>query len=224
MTTTVTKTNKLRELQVKTIEAQMLRETTEYMSTTLKAEWDKRTKEANALFSKMSPPERRVAIAKDVLLQLKSKRYKATSGIYIDFKNPLIEYDNVADLSDAPLCALSEGVKCDVCARGAMFMSACGLFDKLTASDMNMDADYSSTLDGFDSEFQKYESRFFSRAQLALIEAAFEGNDVQDKLSAKEEEAARKWYKAHKGGAAVRLKAIMNNIIRNKGTFVLPKR
>jgi len=224
MASTVTATNKARELQVKAIEAKMLRETTESVHTTLKKEWDKRTKEANALFNKLSASERRVAIAKDVLVQLKAKRYKATSGTYVDFKNPLIEYDNVVDLKDAPLCALSEGVKCQVCARGSMFMSACGLFDKVTAKDMGMDEGFSSSLDGFNPDFQAYEDRFFPRKQLALIEAAFEGDDVQDLLTDDQQVAARKWYKAHKGGAEVRLKAIMQNIIRNKGTFVLPKR
>ena len=41
-------------------------------------------KAANRRFEKMTPNQKRVAVAKDVLVQLGARMYKATSGIFVE--------------------------------------------------------------------------------------------------------------------------------------------
>lgn len=142
---------------------------------------------------KMTKAERRVAIAKDVIAQLKTKRFKATRGTVLGgISDKIIEGDYLT----AQLCdVLPKFKKCHVCARGAIFISAVERFNNYTGEDF--DADW---VDGASL-------RYFTKSQLDMIECAFEGwgqffGDAKIR-----------------GGAEDRMCSIMKNIIANEGTF-----
>lgn len=108
--------------------------------TSAKAEaWRKRVAKEiaakNALYDSMTPAERRVAVAKDVLKQLKAEKYKATKGTYVLSKNLIdtSKLDGITGWQDQQVCSLvpDDGPTCKVCARGAFLISSMMVFDRL---------------------------------------------------------------------------------------------
>ena len=69
-------------------------------------------------WSEMTPSEKRVTLAKDVISQLKKQKLNACTGAYITI-------DNIDDAKDNE--QLNEVLKkqgtCEVCAKGALFIS-----------------------------------------------------------------------------------------------------
>lgn len=187
----------------------------------------------------MTKAEKRVAIAKDVLNQIKAKKYKAVPGTWFhDSKGQ--------DLDDFMFCASDcnrntvDAKKdvvdklvgtCSVCALGSLFVSAIDKFNhtKLSVDNYSMDVDFFTNLEK-DNPLLKW----FTTRQLLLIESTFENQCGAwypiDVLSPKElvhwdnavVPAIRKYNNKYPNSTD-RLKAIMNNIVRNKGTFVLPE-
>lgn len=191
----------------------------------LKREIDKR----NKLFAAAGPEAKRVLIAKDVIAQIKAGRYKATTQAWV---RPTIE--NIDDYYgigtnlvnafgyDAPVRELFLSNKiqsCDCCALGAMFMSCTLYNNNQTAENFDNEVDW-----GFDERVEGFMGfsnglhKFFSRAQLKLIEAAYEGgNGAFEAQRSKRKVYA--WIDKLSDNKK-RLVAIMENIIENNGTFV----
>jgi hypothetical protein len=188
---------------------------------------------------RMTKGEKRVEIAKDVLKQIKANKYKPTSGIWVSDAdgnevNDLIyrardkDWDAPVDLKKDVVCQLNG--KCDVCALGSLFVSAIDKFNH-TKLNPNCSVDFTEHQDSDYNPLLKW----FSAKQLLLIESTFEGGhggwaeNAVDVLSNKKLfywcnviQPAIYNYCNKYPDATSRLKAIMNNIVRNKGTFVLP--
>lgn len=120
------------------------------------------------------------------------------------------------------MCDITKGKKCEVCARGALFVAAVERFDNLSFGQLNIDDWDKQHGQGFAPYIWKnYEFRFFTRKQIVMIETAFEQSLIDeivvlsDNLLDKCRNFAPK-VKSAKG----RMTAIMKNIVRNQGTFV----
>lgn len=154
---------------------------------------------ANALFKKLDPARKRIAIARDVLKWLRIDKIVATQGTYLYPSDKRMQ-----DVEDSPVV---NGDRCGACALGAVF--AC----------------YAERIGGVDElwwktseEMRDILAPFFDLEQLQLIEAAFERRAGFAAQSPDK-------YKAVKFGAnflsdKARMAGIMENIIANKGTFV----
>lgn len=187
---------------------------------------------------RMTKAQKRVEIAKDVLKQIKSNKYTPTSGIWvmdsngyevddlISYARHVAEEADAVDLKKDVVCRLNG--TCSVCALGSLFVSA---IDKFNHTKLNP----GYYVDWTDCEDSSYNPllKWFTARQMLLIENTFENGCGAwcpgDVLKEKEWHAwddkilpAIKEYNLRYPNSTDRLKAIMNNIIRNKGTFVLP--
>jgi len=182
---------------------------------------------SNAVFNKMTPAQKRVAIAKDVLSQIRSKKITPKHLEY--YQNKAAERKKLCSAikSAEPNSELRDVLKkvpsCNVCARGAIFVSAIKLFNNFAVKKLgNVDEDFPIDTDSIFS----IGGRYFSKKQALLIEVAFEGRidvldyDERDALSNDQYDAAVDFYKSFKN-AKDRMVGIMKNIIKNKGEFVI---
>lgn len=157
----------------------------------------------NKIFKSLSKAEKRMFIAKDVIDSIKAKKLIATPGTYV------VVNKNYSTLINQDVLCASDTI-CNVCGIGALFVSK-----------VKIDNNFNSEIEG-DEEIRDVLSTYFSRPQLALIEAAFEGwevdylDDDSDKL--KLEEKCIKFHNKYKDDGD-RMIAIMKNIISNKGLF-----
>jgi hypothetical protein len=137
-----------------------------------------------------------VAIAKDVLKHL--KLFKPTQGTYVYFSGEEKEEMRGMQAQDH-IDQLQK--KCVVCALGACFLSYIRLENQVTVGDV-YSGNYSVMMEKLKTAFEP--------SQLSLIESAFE-HDYRE---------SRPWWKG-RPYPRTRLKAIMANIVKNKGTFKL---
>jgi hypothetical protein len=149
----------------------------------------KRTQEKP--FDKLTPAQKRVRIARDVLAQLASGKFIATQGLYVN--GPEIE----GAKAKASLQTLFKKQKsCEVCALGSMFVA------------LSEDEKTACTFWGFGrDDCTDYLGKFFDQEQLDKIEDAFEEGDVSGMPFASEAEAED------------RMRLIMENIVVNGGKF-----
>jgi hypothetical protein len=109
----------------------------------------------------------KVAIARDVIAQVKARRYIATSGTYISRLG--IDEDTKGDLQQIIKKKLTRRAPCDVCALGSAFISTVRLYDKFQLnSKTNSDGEIE-----YRAMRRKLE-QFFSKIELGIIEASFE--------------------------------------------------
>lgn len=187
----------------------------------------------------MTKAEKRVAIARDVLKRL---RY-----LHLKEDNYITEITSV-ELKVPPTANAQEVLpvvekKCEVCALGGMLLSYCRLYDKMTVEDLLPETDNEN-----ESDEMRYAGSFavndhlgkiFSLAEMARIETAFEGTrengwrmyapieqnyyhgDHPPTMSAEQRDAANDFHDKYPEPSE-RLRAIMQNIVKNGGTFVLP--
>lgn len=166
-----------------------------------------------------------VMIAEDVLAQLKAKTYVPTQGCWTDDKKfgGFAEYcgekfDSDDTLKTVSACDYVNSVKnCTVCALGSIFVSQVRLGDSIKVSSEHEAYDVFEELYTRNSPL----TRYFSDEQLMLIEACFEGaegmynselGDYEGMLSGA--------YELQFPKDKDRLKAIMENVVRNKGKFM----
>jgi len=192
----------------------------------------KRIREANEDFERMTPDERRVAIAKDAKQQILAYKYLARCGIYCEMAIPgLINYSKEARerelfevIDDAP----THG--CVVCARGALFLSACSQFNNFKVDDItwwtptNVDNPDSTEIGIRESTLVPVEARFFTPLQIGKIEAMFEVSGFCRSRAILDTQTLTACYKYGKSldSPTKRLIEICDNFIRNEGDFVVP--
>ncbi len=178
----------------------------------------KATKLITSKFKEVSASEKRILIAKDVIRHVKTEEYRIRKGVYLDLPKKLFSATN-ANRKIQSLFGKIES--CRVCALGSIFMSKCNIADgQLLGYNDMYSGDY-----GF---FYNTLGKYFSLSQLMLIEAAFETDlsinsldkfySDQEKVSHKKMDAAVAFGEKY-NKASIRLEAIMENLIKNKGTF-----
>jgi hypothetical protein len=181
-------------------------------------------------FKSMSAPERRVAIAKDVIAGLRAKRLVAQSGVYF---SPLINADkakkfdlatdnwgnkqNFQEELDMQQIFKFSMKSCECCAKGALFIAAVEKFDSVKDTNSVNAEDAADRWNGDWVCSPLIEKGFFSRSQLDLIENFFEGFDMYFKGTPIEK--ANQAFHDIYPKAEDRMIQIMKNIIKNEGTF-----
>jgi len=186
----------------------------------------------NKLFAAADSAEKRVLIAKDVIAQIKLGRFKAATQTWVTpnvRRKPGFDYSGGVNLPlefghDAPVRELFLDKKiesCDCCALGAMFMSCTLYNNNQTAEDFEEEVswEFDERVEGHHGGFSNGLHKFFSRAQLQLIEASYEGGAGAFEGPMSKRAAVDGWMNALPNNKK-RLVAIMENIIENNGTFV----
>lgn len=148
---------------------------------------------------KMTKAQMRVAVAKDVIAQVKIHNMTGQRGVYL--KKRILHRHVGLDLQDV----IRDEPKCTVCAIGGAFISTVRLFDEFKVESFHVARNW--TID--DSEMRKRLAGIFEFKQLGLIESAFEGHLV----------GLGVLYTRILDDSA-RLTVIMRNIVRNKGRFI----
>jgi hypothetical protein len=176
-------------------------------------------------FKSLSPTQKRIAIAEDVIGALKAKRYKATCGTYVystaTAKGFTKKNESALDI-DLQEILKANMKSCEVCAKGAMFVAAVERFDKLKIDVYDSSDRVLADFDG-DESVCDHLSNYFDQDQLDLIECAFEGGEFMESHGIYEEgetDWAARGYEHKYPNAHDRMIAIMENIIRNKGKFI----
>jgi len=168
-----------------------------------RAELEEKIADRNARFRKLSAAERRVAIAWEVLDLLKARKFRAES-VYFDTDDDYRYEAEAQETADyLPTC--------DVCALGSAMIAGMRLFDRAPQVPMHRVNTY------------EYVAMFFPVEQRRLMETAFEGemdfawreNSRVSEVAAERALAFGERFK----NADQKLRAIMQNIIDNGGTF-----
>ncbi len=177
-------------------------------------------------FELLRASDKRVAIAKDVLEHLEANKIIASSGNWlIGIEFSMEEYSNNIGLKEK---FSTETQKCEACAIGGMFFAAVKLFNKLNVQDLSNAPLYcngeSIPCYSFGlSTIRPYLLQFFDLKQLMLIEIAFETGVGQYRLYDLPESEEELGYVASKFcvnmSSEDSMKLIMQNIIKNNGTF-----
>lgn len=184
-------------------------------------------KEKNKSFSKLGKMQKRVMIARDVIAQVKAKKFKVKTGTYCDLKiNKKYKPEVEGELELQSLMESGVVEKCTVCAIGGIFASKVSIGNKFNINvendswdDENPDLRIDNELS--DDEIFKNLENIYSSEELRKIEYAFEGNDIDDSFWHEEDEFHKNilsYSKVHKN-VDNRLIAIMQNIIDNNGKF-----
>lgn len=152
------------------------------------------TKKKPAPFSKLSKAQQRVAIAKDALLQLRNGKYTR----YVGYIESTLKMDTALKHADdnTQLSSVLKRIHptCGVCARGALLLSTIRKANDILVCDMPY-----RKLDSLIGK--RYEVKVFPRVMLEEIEVELEFE--RGPFSTRNR----------------RLRAIIENIIRNNGTF-----
>jgi hypothetical protein len=129
----------------------------------------------NAAFAKLSPEQKRVTVAKDVIAALNAKQIKAQANYYLKVystklgpkKHTAAWYAEMEKQqeADAQTELLAGKLQCSACAIGAVFTCAVERVNNLKVEDLK------SARKSFMSS---YLEGLFSREQLDLMEVAFE--------------------------------------------------
>lgn len=179
---------------------------------------NRRVRRDNAWFASLKPAEKRVAIARDVLSQLRLGKLVATPGVWLrdGGEEPLICAEDSVEKKNVELQAiLNKQEQCTGCALGGMFMCAVKRANKLKVKDLTdftSEDGYEESVDVDGSDATAYLGRWFDQEQLSMIESAFERGD-----GAFGSEAAN--FCADEEDAGERMRLIMENIIVHKGRF-----
>lgn len=176
-----------------------------------------KTNQLNEEFKKATKAQKRVMIAKDVLAQIKTKRYVGESGCWVQTNiNATCEKDLKDEDSVQELFAEKKIESCNVCALGGLFMSCTNLNNNTTVQDLKNEF-YIGDLVADDDKISNGLNRIFTQKQLMLIEIYFEGSQgyFRDNLSS--DEKAETFLENYSDDE--RLEMIMQNIIDNNGTF-----
>ena len=180
---------------------------------------------------KLTKTQMRVAVAKDVIAQLKSRKLIAQAGTYCDLGTSIFPEDK-----DRQVNEVLKDKTCTVCALGGIFVAQVNRFNDLKVCEVpNLRARFDNGSCGettlYDDQIRDYIRKVFTPTQMSLIETAFEGRVMLDNKMKWDEsyyEASPKFQRAEgmyfDGGKNIadkeRMILIMQNIIDNNGTFV----
>ncbi len=172
-------------------------------------------KSENEAFEKMTKAEKRVVIAKDCLLRIELEQIVPERNKFCRLAG---EYEYSSKSIQETLNTTNKLV-CSACAKGSLFMSYIGRVNKTNFTDI--DNDNSKR----DSDHKKLQE-IFTLKQLSLIEYVFEGSqyiysDNKDKNIIHDSSKMVAFRSKYEYNDELTLKAICENIIKNKGTFKL---
>lgn len=166
----------------------------------------------------------RLEVARDVVFGLRRKRFSVERGSYVKLiKHPTLEQlQRDVELQEV---FRQKGQEICACALGALFVCAVSRFERLKVRKVGYEvirpyySEGQQISGGIEYEMiVKYLRKWFSMEQVELIEYAFEwgtsGHPNSD-IKAKRAVAFGKLYPA----PSLRLEAIMQNVLDNKGTF-----
>jgi hypothetical protein len=175
-------------------------------------------------FQDLNPAQKRVAIAQDVIEQLRAKRFVAAKKVYLRINQiDILATRGNSNNLQAFLTGLSMPEKddCKACAVGGTFLSICRL-----------DSEYENPIkeepEHVIKKMKLFLAKYFSLRQIGLIESAFEtsahnfNHEVNISESAPKHllEAAENFGLRYEYDSEQRLIAIMQNIIDNNGCFI----
>lgn len=190
-----------------------------------KAYTEKKIKEFNKFFNSLTPEQKRIEIAKDVIVNLKSQIIIPQTGTYLGYNNRPKNIELTESLQKhLPL------IQCEVCAVGSLLISNVKYNNNFNIGDYSNISKIADTL-----------LEFFDKKQLILIECAYEGfgwNEMGDEaieldnglfadegedismydITTSEIDAANEFYHNY-DDTNIRLISIMQNIIDNNGEF-----
>jgi len=177
----------------------------------------------NEEFINLSPAEKRIFIAKDVITHLKSRKLYASTLGYFKNSRLFSEVFDGGQNVDLQAFLNDNQENCSVCAKGALFVADVIICDNFIVTNEN----YNS------SKAIEEKLEYFSKEQLDLIEIAFEGckpfgsnnmfvtYDINNNITKSYSNIIR-WRQNLKNpySHAIMI-AIMENIIENNGDFVV---
>lgn len=184
-------------------------------------------------FKKLSKGQKAILVAKDVIEQIKLKNYDVEMARgYLD-----IDFDDteVNSSDSARDCLIANKLACEVCARGAAFLSAVKFKNKLTVDEMDsMQFDTVDHGEGL-NQATEFMADIFSVIEQELIESTFEESIGQSEvvkgtcygwiISARNYgEHMRFSRDSDLTVAGDRLIKLMRNVIVNGGYFIVPRK
>lgn len=178
----------------------------------------KNEKKRTTTFSRMSKKRQRIAIFKDVILQIQSKVIEASGGSVID--GIFVRDLEFGDSGDARSCVLDLRKKkdksCSVCMRGGLLLSVIAKDNQFTTRELRIASGVGSFRET--SVVDTRLSAIFEPYQIALMERAFEGDHNWFALSEKDRVRTVKFFSRYVSPER-RMLAICKNAIANDGTF-----
>jgi len=189
------------------------------------------TQTRNKKFARMTKAQKRVEIAKDALKQLRANQYKAATDGYFTLAKSAVN-----TLEFGVRLKLSHVIKhnpknCHVCLRAAVLLSTFRKFKPTAMADCQAYfTRYDNSLCMDDVDTAKVEKQFFTVHQTQLMETAFEQRElysgptynIDSPLTSEDVKAAEAFGKRYRS-PKTRMIAILSNVVRNKGKFVIPK-
>jgi hypothetical protein len=177
-------------------------------------------KKKNAEFNALPPMKKRVAVAQDVLLQLKIGKFKAGDGFgTAKMRGRKLNHYDPLDIGDLQTNLIA-GMECTGCAKGACLISRARLGDKVTMEDF----------DSIEDRAHQVSYEIFGEECADLIEALYEGwshpRDWSSALDEHEENAFDDYsgsLPSRRGKPRERMEAIYQNIVDNKGKLKFGK-
>ncbi len=165
-------------------------------------------------FEKLSKPQQRVAIAKDVLSALKKKKINPKHMSWVLITKAIEqEFRNASDTTEVK-DIINAQEHCECCALGACFIATLNRNGSLPVAALS----HIDIGNGFaHRDVLNYLQRYFDEPQLEAIESAFE-QGVGYYYNGK----AAKW-RPELTCPTKRLRAIMTNIVNNNGRFCWTK-
>jgi hypothetical protein len=109
--------------------------------------------------------EKRIAIAEDVIAQIRQQKFKAERCTFTDIGNIVLPEGDGSSMQNV---LLKTQEHCEVCARGAIFLSTIRKSNKCSVKDYLNNEDYNSR------NPNKIEKRYFSPETLLSMEKIFE--------------------------------------------------
>jgi hypothetical protein len=190
-------------------------------------------RKSNAAFKKATKAEKRVMIAKDVLAQIKAKRYIPESGTWVDANwNIRGGIDEIHETDSVQKLFADRTIEtCSVCALGGLFMSCTNLNNNTCVSDINYGGEGTEIGERIEEgdTLSNGLNKIFSKKQLQLIEVYFEKGDgwfgeagYTGNYIGEDSRHVEYFNDAYPDDDE-RLVEIMKNIVANDGTFVPSK-
>lgn len=162
-------------------------------------------------FFKLSPADRRVQIAKDILFRLKSEHFTALNGVFTGVNTIIPDKDlTPKDVEDN---------QCEVCAKGAI---ACSWFINLNKHNFS---DFSLSSDA-ENDAMKELIGTFGKDIWNVLECLFENFDISDYETGFDENQKNEIQsyasRLDKYDANEVMFKLFTNIVRNNGSLLIP--